>query len=71
VCLAAAAAIHFFAAPLDGTPVNGHFWLFHAGMTDLETTLTVTDTLTGAIRTLHKPPFTLAAGTDVELVPSP
>ncbi len=56
---------------LDGAGTNGHFWLFHAGMTDLETTLTVLDTLTGQSRTLHKPPGTHAAGSTVELFPSP
>ena len=26
---------------LDGSPINGHFWLFLASMTDVETTVTV------------------------------
>jgi hypothetical protein len=56
---------------LDGAGTNGHFWLFHAGMTDLETTLTILDTVTGAVRTVHKPPFAYAAGADVELFGSP
>jgi virginiamycin B lyase len=32
---------------LDGRGVNGHFWLFYGSMTDVEFTLTVTDTQTG------------------------
>jgi plastocyanin len=36
---------------LDGCPVNGRFWVFAAGLTDVAVTLTVTDTATGAART--------------------
>ena len=34
---------------LDGGPVNGNFWVFYAGLTNVEYTVTVTDTLSGAI----------------------
>jgi hypothetical protein len=30
---------------LDGCSVNGHFWVFAAGLTDVQTRITVTDTL--------------------------
>jgi hypothetical protein len=30
---------------------RGYFWVFHTGLTDLEYTLTVTDQVTGAVRT--------------------
>jgi hypothetical protein len=33
---------------LDGRPVNGKFWVFYGALTDVEYTLTVTDTETGA-----------------------
>ena len=36
---------------LDGRTVNGHFWLFVGALTDVELTLTVTDTTTGQVRT--------------------
>ncbi|MCP4662248.1 MAG: hypothetical protein GY856_43150, partial [bacterium] len=32
---------------LDGCAVNDHFWVFAAATTNVETTLTVTDTATG------------------------
>ncbi|MBN2432936.1 MAG: hypothetical protein JXQ27_15785, partial [Acidobacteria bacterium] len=32
---------------LDGRHVNDHFWIFAAGLTNVKTTLVVTDTLTG------------------------
>ncbi len=40
---------------LDGRTLNGHFWLFHAGMSNVEYTLTVTDTVTGAKQELFNP----------------
>jgi hypothetical protein len=43
---------------LDGRPVNGHFWLFVASMTDLGFTMTVEDTTTNAIRTYVSPAST-------------
>src|SRR5437870_2045803 len=36
---------------LDGTPVNGQFWIFYGALSDVEYTITVTDTATGAVKT--------------------
>lgn len=36
-----------FLKVLDGTPVNGQYWVFFGGLTDLEYTLTVTEIATG------------------------
>lgn len=36
---------------VDYTTVSGDFWFFHTGLTSLEYTLTVTDSVTGAVRT--------------------
>jgi hypothetical protein len=36
---------------LDGCGFNGHFWVFAAATTNVEYTLTVTDTLTSSLRT--------------------
>jgi photosystem II stability/assembly factor-like uncharacterized protein len=33
---------------LDGRPLNGHFWVFLGGLSDINYTVTVTDTATGA-----------------------
>jgi hypothetical protein len=49
---------------LDGRPVNGAFWVFYGSLSDVEYTLTVTDTVTGARRQYHNPPFTLASRAD-------
>lgn len=35
---------------LDGRAINGHYWFFAAGLTDVEYRITVTDTTTGAAR---------------------
>ena len=49
---------------VDGRPVNGHFWVFYGGLTDVEVNMTVTDTMTGAIRTYFKPAGALASDAD-------
>ncbi len=36
---------------LDGTPVNGHHWVFYGALSNVEYTVTVTDTQTGKINT--------------------
>jgi len=38
---------------LDGRQINGHFWVFYGSLTDVEFTLTVTDTQTGIVKTYH------------------
>jgi hypothetical protein len=40
---------------LDACALNGHFWVFAGGLTNVETTVTVTDTTTGATRTYENP----------------
>ncbi len=46
------ANIEIVAKVLDGCGVNGHRWVFAGGLTNLQVTLTVTDTQTGA-RAVH------------------
>lgn len=41
---------------LDGQGINGHFWTYAASLTDVEFTLTVTDTQTGKAKTYHNEP---------------
>jgi hypothetical protein len=40
---------------VDGRAVNGKFWVFAGGLTDVNVVITVTDTLTGASRTYINP----------------
>ncbi|HET9765950.1 MAG TPA: ELWxxDGT repeat protein, partial [Thermoanaerobaculia bacterium] len=46
---------------LDGTPLNGHRWVFYGALSDVEYTLTVTDTATGAVRRYVNPRRILAS----------
>jgi len=49
---------------LDGTPVNGHFWVFLGGLSDVAYTVTITDRFTGKERTYTNTPGTLASHAD-------
>jgi virginiamycin B lyase len=40
---------------LDGTSINGHFWVFYGSLSNVQYTITVTDTTTGAVRTYSNP----------------
>jgi photosystem II stability/assembly factor-like uncharacterized protein len=44
------ASLELIVKILDGRSLNGHFWVFAAGLSDLAYTATVTDTLTGATK---------------------
>jgi streptogramin lyase len=49
---------------LDGRAVDGHFWVFYGSLTNVEFTLTVTDTQTGAVKTYFNPQGRLASVAD-------
>ena len=53
-----------FVKVLDGRPVNGFFWVFYGGLTDLEYTITVLDFQTGLTRQYLKPAFSAEGGFD-------
>jgi hypothetical protein len=44
-----------FVKTIDATGPFGKYWFFHGGLTDLEYTITVRDTLRGVTRTYFKP----------------
>jgi hypothetical protein len=50
-----AANIELVVKVLDGRPFNGKYWLFYGALSNVEYTLTVTDTQTGIIRTYQNP----------------
>ena len=50
---------------LDGTPVNGKHWVFYGALSNVEYTLRVTDTTTGAVRTYTNPSGNLASVADI------
>ncbi|HEX4966369.1 MAG TPA: hypothetical protein VF173_36510 [Thermoanaerobaculia bacterium] len=51
---------------LDGRAVNGHFWVFLGALSDVEYTITVTDTETHQTRVYHNPPHQLASRADTQ-----
>ena len=59
--------VELVAKVLDGCAVNDRFWVFLAGLTNLEVTVTVEDTLTGEIQSYTNPlgtPFFPVQDTD-------
>ena len=55
---------------LDGRPVNDHWWVFYASMTNVGFDLRVTDTATGAFRIYRNPAGTLASRGDSAAFPT-
>ena len=53
-----------FVKMLDGTAINGEYWFFYGGLTNLAYTLTVTDAATGAQKTYTKPAGSECGGSD-------
>ena len=51
---------------LDGRGVNGHFWVFYGALSNVEYTLTVTDTQTGLARRYSNPAGQLASAGDTQ-----
>ena len=50
---------------VDGRAFNQYFWVFYGALSDVEYTITVTDAETGAVKTYHNTPGTLASVADV------
>lgn len=51
---------------LDARAVNGRFWVFYGALSDVDYTITVTDTQTGAVKTYRNPQGRLASVADTE-----
>lgn len=49
---------------IDGRAVNGHFWVYYGGLSDVEYTITVTDHQTDESEIYHNPASQLASGAD-------
>ncbi|MND07437.1 hypothetical protein D3C83_293910 [compost metagenome] len=49
---------------VDGRAANGHWWVFHGGLSDVDYTITVTDTLLDEQVRYRSPPFELTGGAD-------
>lgn len=56
---------------LDGRPANGHFWLAYGALSDVEYTITATDTVTGIVRRYENPPGEICGIADTRAFPEP
>jgi hypothetical protein len=56
---------------LDARSFNNRFWVFYGALSNLEYTLTVTDTQTGRVKTYHNPDGTFASQGDTSAFPGP
>ena len=54
---------------VDGRPFNGFFWVFYGALSDVEYTITVTDTASGRVKTYHNTPGHLASVADTAAFP--
>jgi hypothetical protein len=54
---------------VDGRAFNNFFWVFYGALSDVQYTVTVTDTATGAVRTYTNPQGRLASVADVIAFP--
>jgi ELWxxDGT repeat protein len=61
-----AANIELVVKALDGRALNNHFWLFYGALSNVEYTLTVQDTQTGAVETYRNPSGRFASVGDTQ-----
>lgn len=54
---------------VDGRSLNGKFWVFYGGLSDVEYEITVTDTETNAERVYTNPRGRIESRADVEAFP--
>jgi len=66
-----AANIELVVKVLDGRPANDHFWLFYGALSNVEYTLTVTDTQTGTVKTYTNPSGRFASVADTSAFRAP
>jgi hypothetical protein len=64
-----ASNIELIVKVLDGRPVNGAYWVFYGGLSDVEYWITVTDTQTGRSRTYHNEQGNLCGDADTNAFP--
>lgn len=60
--------VEVVAKVIDGRAVNGHFWFFWGGLTDLGLRLTLRDTVSGKVKTYRAEPGTMVSAADVSAV---
>lgn len=66
----APANVEVVAKVLDGTPLNGHHWYFAGALSNVEYTVTVTDTVTGVSRSYRNPAGAFRSVADTAALPA-
>jgi len=56
---------------LDGRSTNGKFWVFYGALSDVQYTITITDTQTNAVKTYFNPGRTLGSVADINALSGP
>jgi hypothetical protein len=56
---------------LDARTFNNHFWVFYGALSNLQYTLTITDTFTGAVKTYNNPQGHFGSVGDTSAIPGP
>ena len=56
---------------LDARPINNHFWVFYGALSNVRYTLTVTDTVTGIVKTYSNPLNLFASVGDTQAFGTP
>ena len=55
---------------LDGRELNGKYWFFYGGLSDVEYTITLTDTVTGESQRYRNEAGSLCGGIDIDALPN-
>ena len=61
--------VELAAKVLDGRALNGKFWFLYGGLSDVEYTVTLTDTVTGESKPYRNEAGSLCGGIDIEALP--
>ena len=61
--------VELAAKVLDGRALNGKFWFLYGGLSDVEYTVTLTDTVTGESKPYRNAAGSLCGGIDIEALP--
>jgi chitodextrinase len=64
-----AANVELIVKVLDGRSLNGFFWTFYGGLSDVQYWITATDTVTGESATYYNPQGNFCGGADVQSLP--
>ena len=65
------AVVELVVKVVNGHGINGKYWVFFGSLSDVEYTVTVTDTVTGQTKRYHNPLHVFASTGDINAFPAP